>query len=163
MAFTSVVITLEQPAYADCILDEDWPEKPCLDTPPYSNEYLRQVWEQYYEYKGKEWMDEKRAEMDMAIQNGTLREWVETQSSPDNFANHNVWQYYYLNEAPNAYGQQPTPEQLQECRELRITPDKCSEEMIWEQSQMDIAMYLIGIGAAIAGIMAFLILRKRKK
>lgn len=124
-------------------------------------------------------MDGKRAEMDMAIQNGTLREWVETQSSPDNFANHNVWQYYYLNEeAPNAYGQQPTPEQLQECRELRITPDKCSEQMIlqarylqheeikrigWEQSQMDIAMYLIGIAAAIAGIMAFLILRKRKK
>lgn len=103
-----LVVTLigfgNQSGYADCIQDEDWPDKPCLDTPPYSKEYLKQLYQQYYEYKGKEWMELKKSEMDQAIANGTLGEWVETRSSPNNFANNNVWYYYYLNnQAPDAY------------------------------------------------------------
>lgn len=95
-----------QPAHAGCIQDQDWPDKPCLDTPPYSEEYLKQVYPQYYEYKGSEWMEMKKAEMDQAIANGTLRQWVETSSAPDNFANNNVWRYYYLNDqAPDAYAE----------------------------------------------------------
>jgi hypothetical protein len=70
--------------------------------PPYSEEYLKQLYQQYYEYKGREWM--KKSEMDQAIVNGTLREWVETQSAPNNFANNNVWRYYYRNnQAPDVY------------------------------------------------------------
>jgi hypothetical protein len=94
---TLAVITL-QPAYADCIQDSDWPEKPCLDTPPYSKDYLKAAWEGYYEYKGQAWMETKKAEMDQAIKNGSLNEWVEYRSAPDNFANYNVYFYYFLND-----------------------------------------------------------------
>lgn len=74
-----------QPAYADCIRDSDWPEKPCLDTPPYAEEYLKATWEEYYEYKGQVWMEIKKVEMDQAIKDGTLNEWVEYRSAADNF------------------------------------------------------------------------------
>jgi hypothetical protein len=95
-----------QNAHASCVQDTDWPDRDCLDMPPYSEEYLKQYWQQYYEYKGKEWMEVKKAEMDEAITNGMLRAWVETQNSPDNFANHNVWSYYYVNgQAPDAYAE----------------------------------------------------------
>ena len=94
-----------QPAYADCIQDSDWPEKPCLDTPPYVEEYLKATWEEYYEYKGQAWMEEKKVEMDQAIKDGMLDEWVETRSAPDNFANYNVYFYYFLDDqAPDING-----------------------------------------------------------
>lgn len=184
MAVTAITVTLGQPAYAACIQDEDWPDKPCLDTPPYSKEYLLQVWQQYYEYKGKEWMEAKKAEMDMAIQNGSLREWVETQSSPNNFANYNVWYYYNLNgEAPDAYGRPISPAQIEECKKLGIELSNCNdatiltkervntnpllsdeEKRIMEDQQNTInnSVYKIGIGAAIAGVVAFITLRKIK-
>jgi len=93
-----------QLAHASCILDNDWPEKPCLDTPPYSESYLKSVWEEYYNCKGGEWMETKKAEMDQAIKDGTLREWVEYSSEPINFANYNVYSYYHMNgQAPDAY------------------------------------------------------------
>lgn len=173
-------------AYGACIRDEDWPDKPCLDLPPYSDGYMKQIWQQYYEYKGKDLMEMKKAEMYQTISNGTLREWVETSSSPNNFANYNVWYYYYLNgEAPNAYGPQPTQEQLQECKELGITLEECSDTAITQelalqrggqipvsdeeirriedqQNQINNSMYMMGIGVAIAGIIAFVTLRKRK-
>lgn len=121
-------------AYGSCIRDEDWPDKPCLDTPPYSDDYVKQFWQQYYELKGKDWMEMKKAVMYQAIANGTLREWVETRSSPNNFANYNVWKYFYLyGQAPNAYGPLPTKEQLQECQELGIRPEKCSDTELLKQ------------------------------
>lgn len=104
MIFVAAVMTLHlagiilQPAYADCIQDRDWPEKPCLDTPPYAEEYLKATWEEYYEYKGQAWMEMKKGEMDRAIKDGTLNEWVEYRSAPDNFANYNVYFYYFLND-----------------------------------------------------------------
>jgi uncharacterized protein with von Willebrand factor type A (vWA) domain len=175
-----------QPAYASCIQDEDWPNKPCLDTPPYSEEYRKQVWQQYYEYKGAEWMEAKKVEMDGAIENGTLRQWVETRSSPTNFANHNVWYYYYLNgEAPDAYAEtgpeSPSQGRQQMCQELGISEQECTDAAIVQkrgghdlllsdeeqrrieenQRQIDNSMYMIGIGAAIAGVIAFITLRKR--
>ncbi|HEY7734227.1 MAG TPA: hypothetical protein VIB07_05485 [Nitrososphaera sp.] len=87
-----------QPAYAACILDSDWPEKPCLDTPPYSKGDLKAAWQGYYDYKGEAWMETKKAEMVQAIKNGSLNEWVEYRSAPDNFANNNVYFYYFLND-----------------------------------------------------------------
>jgi hypothetical protein len=91
-----------QPAYAACIRENDWPEKPCLDTPPYAKEDLKATWQRYYEYKGQDWMEMKKAEMDQAIRDRTLNEWVEYRSAPDNFANYNVYFYYFLNdEAPD--------------------------------------------------------------
>jgi hypothetical protein len=71
----------------------------------------------------------------------------------------------------------PTPEQLEECQELGIDEDRCSDIAIlqerhlegedrklvaYEQDQLNVATYMIGIGAAIAGVMAFVTLRRRK-
>jgi len=84
--------------FASCIQDNDWPEKPCLDTPPYSESELKQIWDQYFQMKGKDWMEMKKAEMDAAIKDGTLKQWVEYGGSESqNFANFNVYFYYYLN------------------------------------------------------------------
>lgn len=155
-----------QPAYASCIQDEDWPGKPCLDMPPYSEDYIRQVWSQYHEYKGGEWMEAKKSEMDLSIQNDTLRQWVETRSAPNNFANYNVWYYYYVNgAAPNAYGPQPTQEQLKKCRELGIDIGRCSDIELLKgkcigcnaESQPPIVFdaalvsLFLGVGAAVVG------------
>jgi hypothetical protein len=43
-------------------------------------------------------METKKAEMVQAIKNGSLNEWVEYRSAPDNFANNNVYFYYFLND-----------------------------------------------------------------
>jgi hypothetical protein len=70
----------------------------------------------------------------------------------------------------------PTQTQVKECQELGIPSDKCSDIAILQGreleirdriitqeqlEQLDTAMYMIGIGAAIAGIMSFVTLRKR--
>jgi hypothetical protein len=94
----TVVLALTQSTYGDCGPDEDWPEKPCLDTPPYSKSYLKEVWQEYYDYKGNEWMSMKKAEMEQAIRDETLKEWVEYHREPNNFANYNVYFYYFLND-----------------------------------------------------------------
>lgn len=97
-----IITSNNQFARADCVQDLDWPEKPCLDTPPYPESYLKAIWEEYYELKGSEWMEMKKVEMDKAIENGTLKEWAEHQSEPNNFANFNVYYYYFLNgQAPD--------------------------------------------------------------
>ncbi|HEX2013950.1 MAG TPA: hypothetical protein VLA68_01860 [Nitrososphaera sp.] len=38
----------------------------------------------------------KKAEMDQAVDDGRLEDWVEYRSEPNNFANYNVYFYYYL-------------------------------------------------------------------
>jgi hypothetical protein len=77
--------------------------------------------------------------------------------------------------------QQTGPEILQECDELGIGEQDCTEKAILQkrshqiplsdeernkienqQNQINNTMYMIGIGAAIAGVIAFLTLRKRK-
>jgi hypothetical protein len=101
------------PAYAECIADSDWPDRPCYDSSSPSNDEIRQAWAKYYEYKGAKWMDMKKAELDQALRNGTLREWALYQSEPNNSANYNVYYYYFLNgQAPplnsEAAGKDPT-------------------------------------------------------
>lgn len=88
--------------FASCVYDNDWPEKPCLDTPPYSDSKVKKLWEPYYQMKGKEWMEMKKAEMETAIKDGTLKEWTEYGTRSNNYANYNVWFYYHLyGEAPD--------------------------------------------------------------
>lgn len=86
-------------AFADCSLDNDWPEKPCLDMPPYPKSELVEIWDEYYSMKGQEWMDMKKSEMDYAIENGILKKWLAF-GVPQygNFQNHNVYFYYFLND-----------------------------------------------------------------
>ena len=69
-----------------------------------------------------------------------------------------------------------SPEQLDECAKLGISQDKCSDITIlqkaqqqseerknqeYEQNQLNLAYYLIGIGGVIAAIMAFVILQRK--
>jgi plastocyanin len=71
----------------------------------------------------------------------------------------------------------PSQEQLERCQELGISAEKCNDIAIlqseqirvrdmkmveYERQQMNTAMYLVGVGAVIAGIMAFFTVKKRK-
>ncbi len=92
---------------AACDGNQDWPEKPCLDVNPFPSLLKQKImWEKYYEYKGSEWMEMKKSELDNEFQFGNLKEWTKESSS-----NRNVWYYYYLNaEAPkiaNYEGKEP--------------------------------------------------------
>jgi hypothetical protein len=68
---------------------KDWPDIPCgpIDLPP---DELREHWQGYYKFKGKEWMESKKKEMEQAILSGTLERWR------SNTSNYNVWIYYKL-------------------------------------------------------------------
>ena len=85
--------------YAPCMTDEDWPDAPCYADPDHhpTKEELRKAWSGYYQFKGKEWMESKKVEMDLAIKNGTLRAWVYPENESGTSPNSNVWYYYYLN------------------------------------------------------------------
>jgi hypothetical protein len=100
LVFTISSISIRsQSVYADeCGDDKDWPDKtkPCPLYGAESETELRQRWDRYYELKGKDWMEAKKAEMDQAIKNGTFTEWI--RYAPDNNnANRNVYFYYRLN------------------------------------------------------------------
>jgi hypothetical protein len=96
---------------AECGIDHDWPERPCYDSGTPTEDELRKEWSRYYDYKGKEWMESKKAEMDRAIGNGVLKEWILTQSEPDNYANYNVYYYYHLNGQAPSVGLIPTSDE----------------------------------------------------
>ena len=97
------------PAEAKCALDKDWPEKPCFDTSPplpLSRSEWKEFWDGYYDYKGKEWMEQKKSELDKQVNDGTLKDWIESGSSTQDYSNYNVWFYYYVNNkapAPEGY------------------------------------------------------------
>jgi hypothetical protein len=96
-------------AEARCALDKDWPEKPCFDTSPplpLSKSEWREFWDGYYDYKGKEWMEQKKSELDKQVSAGTLKDWIESGPSTQDYSNYNVWFYYYVNNkapAPEGY------------------------------------------------------------
>jgi hypothetical protein len=96
-------------ADAKCMLDKDWPGKPCIDTAPplpLSKSEWKDLWSEYYTFKGAEWMEQQKSELDQQIMSGNLKEWIESGSSMQNFTNYNVWFYYYVNGqalAPEGY------------------------------------------------------------
>lgn len=97
-----VLLSSSGKASASCEMDNDWPKAPCYDSPPWPT-LAKKISEfsGYHDYKGKEWMDLKKAEMTEAIQNNQLKKWidngyVETEFGKSN-PNKNVWYYYYLN------------------------------------------------------------------
>ena len=136
--------------HASCIQDTDWPEKPCLDTPPYSDSELKQLWEPYYKMKGKEWMEMKKAEMEIAIKDGTLKEWTEYGSTSSNFANYNVWYYYHL------YGQAPD---LEPYYSGNITKDNF-KPIVSYYYVSPAGLTIIGIIASFIAITGFFVGRK---
>jgi hypothetical protein len=83
-----------QYSFAQCFINEDWPQAPCLDhliNGCYDSDDVK-TWMKYYDYKGESFMESKKSEMADAFEANRLSEW-ESRSS-ENF---NVWQYYYLN------------------------------------------------------------------
>lgn len=92
-------------AHALCTndIDPDWPTKPpCLGEGPIkpSLEKMREAWDGYYQYKGKELIDTKKIEMDNAIKDGNLQQWINL-----SVTNQHMWYYYWINgQAPNPYG-----------------------------------------------------------
>lgn len=92
------VFTITPQSFAMCIVNEDWPDAPCMDMIINGHYPQKQVdrWADYYDYKGAEFMETKRHEMNQAIQNETLQQWVD-----ESIQNQNVWTYYYFSdEAP---------------------------------------------------------------
>ena len=85
--------------FATCVVNEDWKNAPCLDTIANGKYDQSEVnkWRDYYKYKGTEWMEQKRSEMDKAITQDTLEEWVHQSTQ-----NSNVYAYYFFSgRAPN--------------------------------------------------------------
>ena len=89
-------------ASAACIVNEDWPEAPCLDTIANGrfDQGLVNQWSDYYFYKGSETMEQKFQELSDAIKQDRLEEWVE-----ESHENLNVYQYYLFSDrAPAIVG-----------------------------------------------------------
>lgn len=100
LTYSLTAIFFQSAGADDCLGDSDWPEKPCPGYGAESETELKQIWDKYYEMKGKAWMEMKKAEMDQAIKSGSFTEWI--QYAPGNesvkdLANRNVYFYYRLN------------------------------------------------------------------
>jgi hypothetical protein len=77
-------------AFSSCAVNEDWSDAPCFDVLPVNRQEYRNAWEPYYDYKGSEWMEQKRTEMLDARDQQRLAEWMNSGSQ-----NHNVFSYYH--------------------------------------------------------------------
>lgn len=97
LAFAITTIQFRSVDADECGEDADWPEKPCPAYGAQSEAELRKRWDNYYEMKGEDWMGAKKAEMHVAIKEGTFTEWIKYAPNDNNFANRNVYFYYRLN------------------------------------------------------------------
>jgi hypothetical protein len=95
--------TTEKDAGASCTVNTDWPDAPCMDVIEGDHYPQDQVdrWAAYYDYKGTQFMESKKIQMDNAIKEDRLIGWVN-----ESIQNSNVWQYYYFSgQAPSPYPQ----------------------------------------------------------
>lgn len=89
IASIGFIIFQNSPVFASCAVNEDWPDAPCFDVLPVNREEYRVAWAPYYDYKGSEWMEQKKIEMFDAKNSGKLAEWMDY-----GIQNHNVFSYY---------------------------------------------------------------------
>lgn len=94
------IVFQNSPAFASCAPNTDWPDAPCMDLIEGGRYPQDQVdrWTAYYDYKGAQFMESKKIQMDNAIKEDHLMDWVD-----ESIQNHNVWQYYHFS------GQVPSP------------------------------------------------------
>lgn len=85
---------LPHPIFGKCEDNPDWPSAPCYPPADISIRQLKQDWNGYYDYKGTEWMEMKKLEIQEAILNGTLEDWMK--GGPP-LAHSNVHFYFYIN------------------------------------------------------------------
>jgi|GEM_PF-4236758 len=79
--------------FALCIENDDWPDAPCIDgiiNGKYNQEEVDQ-WAKYYQYKGTVFMEQKRSELDQAIKEDNLQNWIHESTQ-----NRNVYEYYFF-------------------------------------------------------------------
>lgn len=85
--------------FADCTVNTDWSDAPCLDliiNGKYQQHELDK-WTDYYSYKGSTFMEEKHLELNQAIKDNNLQEWVD-----ESMSHRNVYEYYFFSgRAPN--------------------------------------------------------------
>lgn len=130
-------------AFASCAVNEDWPDAPCFDVLPVNREEYRTAWAPYHDYKGSEWMEEKKVELLLAIENGTFKEWE------NNIENYNVYQYYHsIGLVPNQY-------------EYFFFEDEAPYRQYVEPN-LGLIFVVVGIGSGLAASVAFISRRKRK-
>lgn len=148
-------ITIFTQVHALCVYDNDWPTKPCGDliengTLAYDE---KKEWQRYYEMKGKEWMEAKKAEMIEADKLRLLKEWIEYGQKSNNFANANVWKYYSL------HGESPA---IQPYNEGKITPNYFAPIIKYYYASPMILAIIIA-SASIGGIVIFRKIKQEKK
>jgi len=164
MVFVGGFVTTIPNVFAACVVNDDWPQKPCLDTPPYSLEDQKQAIGPYYDYKGSEWMEEKKSEMIQALENGNFREWVD---APDDYSHWNVYDYYSIFEGYNYETYEST-----EFTDEQISTDSCPVlyflNYAWEDCGSILTWSILGIpllviiAAPIVSVSAFVIWRIRE-
>ena len=97
-----------------CPENTDWHEAPnqCDRRENYTRTQLKDLYDGYYQYKGSQWMEMKKAEMDSVISKGSWMEghyalsvWLGHTQRELPFENINVYLYYFLNgQAPDIGG-----------------------------------------------------------
>lgn len=85
-------VALTQQSFAWCMENEDWKDAPCYGAAyqNFSKEKIQDDWASYYDYKGQDWMEQKKVELMIAIRDRYHEEWHN-----ESDANSNVFQYYY--------------------------------------------------------------------
>ncbi len=102
MVFVGFVGMTSVQAFDSCVENPDWPSAPCHDG-GLIIEQMQEYWDPYYKYKGTHWMEQKEYEMNVAIQNNSLLDWISL--TEDTQANRNVHKYYYAKgQAPDLNG-----------------------------------------------------------
>lgn len=98
--FGFFAISNPQQADAICVRNQDWSAAPCYGCPGCvpSLEKQKSDWAPYYNYKGTEFMEQKKLEMLDAIKNNQLDEWL---GSGPRDQNSNVYRYYELHGIKN--------------------------------------------------------------
>ena len=78
-----------------CPVNVDWPNALC---PRYDTDFEKRKdsWKEYYEYKGTQWMEDKKIKLLDAINKKILHEWI---AQVDDQSHTNVYLYYFYTEA----------------------------------------------------------------
>lgn len=90
-------------SFAWCPENLDWKDTPCYASfQNFTKEKIQDDWAPYYDYKGKEWMEQKKIELITAIRDDNHHEW-----RGENDANSNVFHYYYAFYEMDKYAYSP--------------------------------------------------------
>ena len=146
-----------QQGFAMCAVNEDWPDAPCMDMIGNGHYPQEQVdrWSDYYDYKGEQFMDAKKAEMNQAIHEDILQEWVD-----ESIQNHNVWTYYHFSgDAPSIPFYHAAGFELITRDKMPLQNLVSMHNPLWHDPQDWIVAGIIGSMIAISAIVIW---RKRK-